>query len=64
LFKIEGIETVTGNFNEDYFLKKYEEYEKIIINIKYNLNSINSEEMKKIELKLIYKKLLKAININ
>ena len=33
LFEIEGIETVKGNFNEDYLFKKYEEREKITINI-------------------------------
>ena len=47
LFEIEGIETVKGNFNEDYLFKK-----KIIINIKYDPNLINTEEMKQIELKL------------
>ena len=47
LFEIEGIETVKGNFNEDYLFK-----EKIIINIKYDPNLINTEEMKQIELKL------------
>ena len=52
LFEIEGIETVKGNFNEDYLFKKYEEREKIIINIKYDPNLINTEEIKQIELKL------------
>lgn len=52
MFEIEGIETVTGNFNKDSFLKKYEKCEKIIINIKYNPKLINIEEMKQIELKL------------
>lgn len=52
LFEIEGIEIVEGNFNEDYLFQKYEEREKIIINIKYNPNLINTEEMKQIELKL------------
>ncbi len=52
LFEIEGIETVKSNFNEDYLFKKYEEREKIIMNIKYDPNLINTEEMKQIELKL------------
>ena len=52
LFEIEGIETVKGNFHEDYLFKKYEEREKIIINIKYDPNLINTEEIKQIELKL------------
>ena len=30
LFEIEGIETVKGNFNEDYLFKKYEEREKTL----------------------------------
>lgn len=41
LFEIEGIEMVKGNFNEDYLFKKYEEREKVIINIKYNPNLIS-----------------------
>ena len=52
LFEIEGIETVKGNFNEDYLFKKYEEREKITINIKYNPNLLKAEDMKQIELKL------------
>lgn len=52
LFEIEGIEMVKGNFNEDYLFKKYEDREKIIINIKYDPNLISTEEMKQIELKL------------
>lgn len=52
LFEIEGIEMVKGNFNEDYLFKKYEDREKIIINIKYDPNLISNEEMKQIELKL------------
>lgn len=52
LFEIEGIEMVNGNFNEDYLFKKYEDREKIIINIKYDPNLISTEEMKQIELKL------------
>ena len=50
--KIERIETVKGNFNEDYLFKKYEEREKIIINKKYDPNLINIEEIKQIELNL------------
>lgn len=50
LFEIEGIEKVQSNFNEDYLFKKCEE--KITINIKYNPELINKEEMKQIELKL------------
>lgn len=52
LFEIEGIETVKSNFNENYLFQKYEEREKIIINIKYDPNLINIEEMKQTELKL------------
>lgn len=52
LFEIEGIETVKGNFNEDYLFKKYEEREKITINIEYNPNLLKAEDMKQIELKL------------
>ena len=52
LFEIEGIEMAKGNFNEDYLFKKYENREKIIINIKYDPNLISTEEMKQIELKL------------
>ena len=47
LFEIEGIEIVKGNFDEDYLRR-----EKIIINIKYDPNLINTEEIKQIELKL------------
>lgn len=52
LFEIEGIEKVESNFNEDYLFEKDDEQEKIIINIKYDPNLINSEEIKQIELKL------------
>lgn len=52
LFEIEGIETVKGNFNKDYLFKKYEEREKITINIEYNPNLLKAEDMKQIELKL------------
>ena len=52
LFEIEGIETVKGNFNEDYLFKKYEEREKNTINIEYNPNLLKAEDMKQIELKL------------
>ncbi len=52
LFEIEGIETVKGNFNADYLFKKYEEREKITINIEYNPNLLKAEDMKQIELKL------------
>ena len=52
LFEIEGIETVKGNFNEDYLFKKYEESKKITINIEYNPNLLKAEDMKQIELKL------------
>lgn len=52
LFEIEGIETVKGNFNVDYLFKKYEEREKITINIEYNPNLLKAEDMKQIELKL------------
>lgn len=52
LFEIEGIEKVESNFNENYLFQKYEEREKITINIKYNPNLISSEEMKQIEMKL------------
>ncbi len=52
LFEIEGIEKVESNFYEDYLHKKYDEREKIKINIKYNPNFISTEEMKQIELKL------------
>ena len=52
LFEIEGIEKAERNFNEEYLFKKCDENEKITINIKYNPNLINKEEMKQIELKL------------
>lgn len=52
LFEIEGIEKVESNFNEDYLFKKYDEREKITINIKYNPNLISSEELKQIEIAL------------
>lgn len=52
LFEIEGIEKVESNFNEDYLFKNHYEREKITINIKYNPDLINKEEMKQIELKL------------
>lgn len=52
LFEIEGIETVKGNFNEDYLFKKYEEREKITINIEYNPNLLKAEDMKQIELNI------------
>jgi len=51
-FEIEGIEKVEGDFYKNYLLKKYDEHEKITINIKYNPNLISIEEMKQIELKL------------
>lgn len=50
LFMIKGIEQVNSNFNEkDYYRKKYEERENIIINIKYNPNLISLEKMQQIE---------------
>ena len=44
LFNIEGIEEVNSNY--------LEKRENIIINIKYNPNTISEEKMRKIELKL------------
>lgn len=52
LFEIEGIEKVESNFYENYLFNKYNEREKIIINIKYNPSLICIEEIKQIELRL------------
>lgn len=52
LFEIEGIEKVESNFYENYFLKKYDEREKIKITIEYNPNLLTSDQMKQIEEKL------------
>ena len=52
LFEINGIEKVESNFNEE----NINQYENIIVNIKYNSELISDNDMKKIESKLnIYK---------
>ena len=52
LLEIEGIEKVKSNYTEDYFLKSLTEREKIIINIEYNPNIIDTLKMKQMELNL------------
>lgn len=53
LFEIEGIEKVECNFNKTYYYKKEnDKRENIIINIKYNKDLLNIEDMKLIESKL------------
>lgn len=50
MFVIEGIEKVESNFNEiNYYQENPNEQEQVIINIKYNPNLINIEEMKQIK---------------
>ena len=53
IFEIEAIEKVESNFNEvNYYQKNYDEWDNAIINIKYNSNLININDMKQIKLKL------------
>ena len=53
LFEIDGIEKVECNFNKtNYCKKESDERENIIININYNKDLINIEDMKSIESKL------------
>lgn len=47
LFEIEGIEQVESDL--EYLLEKDYECDNVVINIKYNPNIINTEEIKKIE---------------
>ena len=50
LFVIEGIEKDESNFNEiNYYQENPNEQEQVFINIKYNQNVINIEEMKQIK---------------
>lgn len=53
LFEIDGIEKVESNFNKtNYYKKENDKRENIIININYNKDLINIEDMKLIESKL------------
>jgi len=53
LFEIEGVEKVESNFSEEnYFQKKYDKRNNVVINIKYNSNLISIKDMKRIESKL------------
>ena len=49
LFEIDGIEKVNSNFYEEYFLKRYDERDAVIIDIKYNPKKISLKELKQIE---------------
>lgn len=53
LFEIAGIEKVETNFyKNNYYQKKKDERDNVLINIKYNPTLISNHEMEQIELKL------------